>query len=119
MGSAGAVKNHFNDASLQGIPVSKNGYLYVYASNESQTPVYFDNLQVVHTRGPVLEEAHYYPYGLKIQALSSRSGNKLKSLYVYQGSFSEEEPETDYNEIALRKYNTLATPPSEIWNFTP
>lgn len=104
-GTSHTVKSHHSDASMQGIPVTKNGYLYVYVSNESQAPVYFDNLQVVHTRGPVLEETHYYPYGLKIQALSSRAGNKLKNLYGYQGSFSEEEEETGYNEFALRRYD--------------
>ena len=64
-GSSGTVKNHwFSDAQLQNITVPKNGYIYVYVSNESNANVFFDNLQVFHTRGPVLEETHYYPFGL-------------------------------------------------------
>jgi len=44
------------------IAASKNGFLYVYVSNESSYPVYFDNLNIRHTPGPIVEETHYYPF---------------------------------------------------------
>ena len=75
-GSSGTVKNHwFSDAQLQNIPVTKNGYLYVYVSNESPVAVFFDNFQVSHTRGRILEETHYYPFGLTMAGISSKALN--------------------------------------------
>jgi RHS repeat-associated protein len=86
--------------------VPRNGYAYIYVSNESTTEtVWFDELTIKHERGRILQEDHYYPDGLKMAAICSKALSKLQNKYGYQGSFAEEDEETGYNEFALRMYD--------------
>ena len=76
--SSGAIpvgsSDVLNTLAQQGIPITKNGFLYVYVSNETQNwDVFFDNLSVKYYTGPGLEETHYYPYGLVMSSISSKT----------------------------------------------
>jgi hypothetical protein len=87
---ANQLKDHAHD--LAALPVPRNGYAFVYCSNESTQNVYFDNIQVVHTRGPLTEETHYYPFGLVMKGISSKAVGIRESNKRFQNQeFAHEE----------------------------
>jgi RHS repeat-associated protein len=63
----------------------KNGYCYIYISNESDDMVYFDNFTLKHERGQILEETHYYPFGLTMSGISSKAAGKLENKFKLTG----------------------------------
>ncbi len=53
--------------------IRRNGWIYIYLSNESNQSVYFDNLTVNLKHGPLVEQKDYYAFGMENPALSTKA----------------------------------------------
>ncbi|HMG66708.1 MAG TPA: RHS repeat-associated core domain-containing protein [Chitinophagaceae bacterium] len=87
--------------------VRRNGWLYVYLSNESNQDVYFDDLIVDHQRGPVVEQNNYYPFGLEIPGLASKAigfGGDHDNRIKYNGKEAQSKEFSDGSGIDWDDY---------------
>jgi len=86
--------------------ISKNGYLYIYVSNESQQDVFFDKLTVKHYTGPLSQEQSFYPFGLQMAGISDKALLKQTNPYKFNGgSELEEDGGLNYYNTFYRKYD--------------
>ena len=94
-----------NTEAFSGCSITKSGYIYIWVSNETPGwPVYFDNLKVVHRPGPLLEETHYYPFGLTMAGISDKAlkTNYAQNKYRYNGIEYDSSFGLDYYEAFYR-----------------
>jgi RHS repeat-associated protein len=83
--------------------IQKNGYIYIYVSNESAQKVFFDNLVIHHNKGHLLEEDQYYPFGLEMAGISDKALPNIPNNYLYNG---KELQQNEFNDgTSLEDYD--------------
>jgi RHS repeat-associated protein len=108
VGADGVLKSHGGAAGISTGDITKNGYLYVYCSNESKIDVFFDNLQVIHNRGALLEETDYYPFGLTMSGISSKAlafGEPKNKEQTFQEQRFDDELGINYIQFKYRSHD--------------
>ncbi len=84
----------------------KNGYVYIYLSNESTNiPVYFDDFTVRHLRGVITEDNAYYPQGLPMSGICAKAAGAQQNGYRYSGIEFADEFDLNIGETLYRSYD--------------
>ncbi len=68
------------------ITITEAGYVYIWLSNENETPVevYFDDFKVTQVKSPVVQSDEYYPFGMRFNSYS-RENSTPNKFTLFQG----------------------------------
>ena len=92
-----AADGGFEELTLE-LQADKQGYVYIYVGNETLDDfnVFFDDLEINHSYGPVVQKDDYYPFGGSFNSYSSGTENK----YLFGGK--ELQSETQLYDFEAR-----------------
>ncbi len=106
----GTIEGNHRLLQMNDIAIEQSGFLYVYVSNEGNVNfnVYFDELEITHKSGGILQEDHYYPFGMNIDALSSIAPLEKQNQFKFNGGV-EFNTDFDFNtyETLFRGYDPV------------
>ncbi|WP_020529773.1 DUF6443 domain-containing protein [Flexithrix dorotheae] len=113
-------KNNWQEYNVTGLLAGHSGYAKVFVANESETDVWFDNIEVTHET-VIVQENHYYPFGLNMAGIEKK-GNP-DHLFQYNGKEKQEEFGLNWSDYGFRMYDqaiarfTTLDPLAEDYSF--
>jgi RHS repeat-associated protein len=87
------------------LTITEPGYVYVYLSNEEASPVdvFFDDFTVQLTKGPVVQQADYDPFGLVLNETDREHAEPNN--FLYSGKELQEDFDLNWYDYGARMYD--------------
>lgn len=85
------------------VSIGQNGYVAIYMSDEQYLPVYMDQLHITYYRGRLIQEQHYYPFGLPINPVTSSGSLPIKN--QFEGNQTNKELGLNQADFNFRQYD--------------
>ena len=97
--------NEIQTLAADRMVITESGFLEIFANNDAQTPVYYDNMMITMTTGPVMEVNAYYPFGMIITDLSLAALPDKKNFYKYGAKELQTELGLNWGDHHARMYD--------------
>lgn len=99
-----AAHGKFEEITLDFAP-EEEGYLMVYVANQTaeNIDVFFDQMAVEHTSGPIIRVDDYYPFGMAFN--TGTLAGALTNKYLYNGKELQQELGLDWYDYGARMYD--------------
>ncbi|MGE0930850.1 RHS repeat-associated core domain-containing protein [Peijinzhouia sedimentorum] len=85
------------------ITASQGGFVEVYVYNSSDLPVWYDQFSISSSQAVIIQENHYYPFGMQIAGLELDLGSKNR--YLYNGKELQDDHNLDWHDYGARMYD--------------
>ncbi|UZR97145.1 DUF6443 domain-containing protein [Chondrinema litorale] len=85
------------------ITIEQEGTAVIYVANESDIDVWFDDVEVNYTPARIVQENHYYPYGMNLAGIEKQGIPDHK--YQYNGKEKQEEFGLNWMDYGARMYD--------------
>jgi RHS repeat-associated protein len=85
------------------IDIQQPGYILIFAKSTANKSVWWNNLKVTVLKGTILEENHYYPFGLTLSQGTTTPGEKNE--YRYNGKELQSDFGLNWYNYGARQYD--------------
>ncbi len=95
---------NFEELTLDYVP-EEEGYMMIYTANQTSEDlnVYFDDMAVTHTSGPIIRTDDYYPFGLTFN--TSVLDGALTNRFLFNGIERDTELGLNWDIAEFRSYD--------------
>jgi RHS repeat-associated protein len=102
----------------------ENGRVEIFVANESNTRVFFDDLSIYKSSTPIVQENHYYPFGMNLVGIEKEGTPNHRFQFMgkeKESSFGLNWTETDWRgyEGQLGRFWQVDKMADKYWDFTP